>query len=76
MESPIHSPRELVDKLGGVTKAAETLGERHPSTISNWLKAGRFPAGKFMRHAGLLVAVGVHADAAIWFSRTPAEAAE
>lgn len=72
----IHNPRELVDALGGVTKAAAALGERHPSTVSNWLKGERFPATKFMKHQATLTTLGIKANASIWFGRASVEAAE
>lgn len=33
----------VVEKLGGVTKAATALGLKNPSVIANWRKRGRIP---------------------------------
>lgn len=32
-----------VEKLGGVTKAAATLGVKNPSVVANWRSRGRVP---------------------------------
>lgn len=67
MSEQIHTAQELVAALGGVTKAAEQLGEKYPSTISNWLRAGRIPAAKFLKHKSTLDELGVTASSTIWF---------
>lgn len=33
----------VIEKLGGVTKAAGILGVKNPSTIANWRTRGRVP---------------------------------
>jgi len=67
MVEPIKDPKVLVNELGGVSRAAEILGERYPSTVSNWVRLGRFPAGKYMHHAAELEARGISASPEIWF---------
>jgi len=40
----MQSPVELaVEKLGGPTKAATTLGVKNPSVVANWRTRGRVP---------------------------------
>lgn len=72
MSTEIHTPRDLVDALGGVSKAATVLEEKYPSTISNWLKAGSIPANKYLRHKAQLEKLGINAPASLWFDEAAA----
>ncbi|EKF44011.1 CI repressor [Nitratireductor indicus C115] len=38
----------LVNKLGGLTKAARTLGVSNPSVVANWRSRGRIPPDKVL----------------------------
>ena len=69
MDAQLHTVHELVSALGGASKAAERLGEKYPSTVSNWLRIGRIPAGKFLKHSGVLADMGISAAPSIWFGQ-------
>ncbi|EKF17093.1 transcriptional regulator [Nitratireductor pacificus] len=38
----------LIEKLGGLTKAARTLGVRNPSVVANWRSRGRIPVERVL----------------------------
>lgn len=67
MSKEIHTPADLVKTLGGVSKAAAVLGEKYPSTISNWVNAGSIPASKYLRHQEALKPLGIKAPVWLWF---------
>ena len=46
MENQPKTLNEVVDSMGGATKAAKAMGEKHYQTIQNWVKAGRVPSNK------------------------------
>lgn len=43
MSQPHYPIDEVIERLGGLTKAAEALGIDNPSVISNWRKRGQIP---------------------------------
>jgi len=72
MSDEIHTPADLVKTLGGVSKAAAVLGEKYPSTISNWITANSIPASKYLRHQTTLKKLGIKAPAKLWFEEARA----
>jgi DNA-binding transcriptional regulator YdaS (Cro superfamily) len=43
---------QVIEVLGGPTKAAEALGLSNPSVIMNWRIRGRVPAGRVLQVEG------------------------
>ena len=72
MSDEIHTPADLINALGGVSKAAAALGEKYPSTLSNWIRAGTMPASKYLRHQATLKKLGIKAPAKLWFGEEAA----
>lgn len=72
MDSPIDA---VVNKLGGLTKAASRLGIKNPSVVANWRLRGRVPAGKVLEIEGL-TGVSRHILRPDIFGEAPSEAAE
>ena len=72
MPTEIQTPRDLIDTLGGVTKAAVVLEEKHPSTISNWVRAGAIPSNKYRKHKARLDELKIVAPDSLWFDEAAA----
>jgi hypothetical protein len=72
MSDEIHTPADLIKAIGGVSRAAIVLGEKYPSTISNWIRAGTMPASKYLRHQATLKKLGIKAPAKLWFGEEAA----
>lgn len=46
MKSAAPSVSDIIEQLGGATKAAEALGVSSPSVVLNWRKRNSIPADK------------------------------
>jgi hypothetical protein len=55
----------LIDALGGTCEVARQVGVV-PSAVSNWKRAGRFPARLYVQMRRKLKACGVTADSHLW----------
>lgn len=48
MKSKAPSVSDIIEQLGGATKAAEALGVSGPNVVLNWRKRGSIPADKVL----------------------------
>ena len=46
MKSTAPTVSDIIEQLGGATKAADTLGVSGPNVVLNWRKRGSIPADK------------------------------
>ncbi len=72
MDTPVDT---LVNKLGGLTRAANLLGIKNPSVVANWRTRGRVPAEKVLEIEGL-TGISRHVLRPDVFGPAPVEAAE
>ena len=66
---------QVIDALGGTTATARLLGF-DPRRVSNWRKAGKFPAATFVALTEALAKVDRQAPRSLWNMRELREAAE
>ncbi len=67
MATKITSVSELVEALGGPTKAAKILSNRAtPQKVVNWRAQGSMPARLFVAHHAILKEQGICASASLW----------
>lgn len=68
---------DLIEHLGGPSKAGEVLGGVKTQRVWNWGSAGKIPAEFYLEHKAALAALGLRVSDHIWFGdRVPSEAAE
>jgi hypothetical protein len=65
--NPIETVDELIEELGGITKAATALGESGPNVVGMWRLRGRMPSHRFLAHKDALERIGINADVRLWF---------
>lgn len=58
--------KQLIQALGGVTKAAEFFGEE-VNVVGNWQLRKKMPANKFLAHQAILLSHGISAPPELWF---------
>lgn len=63
----VTSIEELVDELGGPTKAALKLNTT-PQNVWNWKAAGKLPTAKYLRQKQQLRALRIDAPDELWFA--------
>ena len=73
MATTVSTISELIDTLGGPTKAAEILGEGGPQYVVNWRRRGKISARSFIRHQAVLEGMGIAAPASFWSQSAPTE---
>ena len=66
-ERTVTTIEELIDALGGVTKAAPILGAKGPQRVWNWKKRGKITPALFMQHQAALQERGIVAPPSFWF---------
>ena len=66
MPKVVASITELVNELGGPSKAASVLGSATPQKIVNWRATGRIPARFYILHGRQLEAHGLRAPPSLW----------
>lgn len=71
-ERTVTTIAELIDALGGVTKAAPVLGVSSPQRVWNWKKRGKITPALFMQHQAVLQQRGIVAPASFWFEEQAA----
>ena len=59
---------ELIDVLGGPTKAAAALGASGPAVLNNWRTRDKIPSYWFLRHREKLKELGISAPESLWFA--------
>lgn len=56
---------EVIEALGGTKAVADLLGRTDPA-VSNWRKAGQFPAHTYILIKGKLEGIGCSAPDSLW----------
>ena len=64
-EIAVSTIKELIEKLGGPSKAAEILGAT-PQRVVNWRNRGKITPELFMQNQGELKARGIKAPPSFW----------
>lgn len=62
----IETVGDLVDALGGPTKAAEALRAKSPQTIVNWRNTGAIPAKFYRLHRDILTKLEMPVSDKLW----------
>lgn len=76
-ETQITTVADLIEHLGGPSKAGDVLGGVKTQRVWNWGAAGKIPAEFYLQHKAALALLGVKASDRIWFGdKVPSEAAE
>jgi hypothetical protein len=57
---------ELINELGGPTRAAEVLGVKGPQRVVNWRRRNKITPDLFMKHQAALQKRGIVAPASFW----------
>ena len=63
--SELHTADEVVKALGGTKAVADLLGRTDPA-VSNWRKAGQFPAHTYLLIKDRLEKIGHFAPDSLW----------
>jgi hypothetical protein len=61
------SVSSLIAALGTQSEAAAILGASGQSVVSMWVMRGKLPAYRYLEHRRRLDALGIEADASLWF---------
>jgi hypothetical protein len=67
MAKTVETIGELIETLGGPTKAAETLGVKSAQRVVNWRLRNKITPDLFMKHQETLKLAGIAAPASFWF---------
>lgn len=62
----IDTVKELVNELGGVTKAKEAFKVNSPSVVANWQAANRIPPKHHYRGREICEREGIRVKAKFW----------
>ena len=64
--SPLFTPAEVIEELGGPTAVARLLGARHSSMVSNWIVRKRLPGRTYPVLIQALAIRGKYASPKLW----------
>lgn len=67
---------DLIERLGGPTKAGQVLGGVSTQRVWNWGAAGKLPTELYLEHRGILTGLGIECVDSLWFGERAAPAVQ